>query len=532
MVYYNWTTGLRSLRAVLFGHSFVAEDQPSTVPTIKTIQGLGRTPCQFFTNRQVKADLLKMDPLVAAAFHNLNCSRLCRLPEELLLSIMIILDLPDVQCLRRSTRLFLRLYSSSEFNRFHVTSGATLGRPFRPWRYPLPSTLPPARDFEGYCQSCPEIRTDRTWNDKMSQLTKQYLHCSGCERDHPAYLFSMAQRNGLPSNRVCIGRQGTVRYCHHNVVEWRKVAILSRWLCELQLDDVKTLPRVVIDECEEHSHGPKHHSPSSLQLFPGGIKPTVELRGDERNGVTMFIQWSGHLLLPSPEELGQDNGITPRLMHKLLRSLRQDGAEWIVPELPLGRLIEMNCFDPNLCRCLHYAGIEQLPQKWQLSTQEMVDERRASQPPPCRFHREYGLRPLQALQKDHDTGSIQGEEEKWGCHRAIVRTLGDSVNDSATFEVTINPCAGGSDRCLRVQYSHSVNIIPKSQSESVNTFKPLPITAAWIQALDPSSYGLWTDESTRRLLWCLDRGCKNYPGYLRRFPGPSAEINRACEGDC
>lgn len=163
---------------------------------------------------------------------------------------------------------------------------------------------------------------------------------------------------------VCIGRQGTVRYCHHNVVEWRKVAILSRWLCELQLDDVKTLPRVVIDECEEHSHGPKHHSPSSLLLFPGGIKPTVELRGDERNGLTMFIQSSGHLLLPSPEELGQENVITPKLMHKLLRSLRQDSAEWIVPELPLGRLIEMNCFDPNLCRCLHYAGIEQLPQKW------------------------------------------------------------------------------------------------------------------------------------------------------------------------
>lgn len=78
MVYYNWTTGLRSLRAVLFGHGVVAEDQPSTVPTIKTTQGLGRTLCQCFTNRQVKAELLKMDPLVAAAFHNLNCSRLCK----------------------------------------------------------------------------------------------------------------------------------------------------------------------------------------------------------------------------------------------------------------------------------------------------------------------------------------------------------------------------------------------------------------------------------------------------------------------
>ena len=212
-----------------------------------------------------------MDPLVAAAFHNLNCSRLCSLPEELLLRIMIILNLPGVQCLRRSTRLFLRLYSSSEFNRFYVTSGATLGQPFRPWRYTLPSTLPSDRDFEGYCQSCREIRTDKTWNDKMSQLTKQYLHCSGCERDHPAYLFSMAQRNGLSSNRVCIGRQGTVRYCHHNVVEWRKVAILSRWLCELQLDDVKTLPRVVSTNVRSIPTAPSITVPHHSSCFPAAL---------------------------------------------------------------------------------------------------------------------------------------------------------------------------------------------------------------------------------------------------------------------
>ncbi|KAH8680553.1 hypothetical protein BX600DRAFT_444672 [Xylariales sp. PMI_506] len=62
---------------------------------------------------------LDMDPLVAAVFHNENCSALCRLPEELTLAIIEHLDLGSSQCLRRTCRLFLRLYSSPQFSSSH-----------------------------------------------------------------------------------------------------------------------------------------------------------------------------------------------------------------------------------------------------------------------------------------------------------------------------------------------------------------------------------------------------------------------------
>ena len=57
---------------------------------------------------------------------------------------------------------------------------------------------------------------------------------------------------------------------------------------------------------------------------------------------------------------------TPAFLRQQLEGFRKGAAEFIAPESTLGRLGEMNCFDPNRCRCLYYAGMEQLPRGWQL----------------------------------------------------------------------------------------------------------------------------------------------------------------------
>ena len=55
---------------------------------------------------------------------------------------------------------------------------------------------------------------------------------------------------------------------------------------------------------------------------------------------------------------------------------------------------------------------------------------------------------------------------------------------------------------------------------------------AWCQALDPDSYNLADDEETFGVLWCRQKGCKNYYRYIRKAPFPIPSMNRACQKSC
>jgi hypothetical protein len=95
---------------------------PFIPPASWTAHREDRSPCHCSTDRTSLASLAEMDPLIADGYHNLICSPLCRLPEELLLDIMKRLDLVSIQCLRRVSRLFLRLYCSPPFRGCHCDS--------------------------------------------------------------------------------------------------------------------------------------------------------------------------------------------------------------------------------------------------------------------------------------------------------------------------------------------------------------------------------------------------------------------------
>lgn len=76
------------------------------------------------------SDNYRMGLLVAAAYHNMICSPLYNLLEELVLSIKGHLDVSDVQCIRGASRLFLRLYCSQESRATHNLHMRILGLGF------------------------------------------------------------------------------------------------------------------------------------------------------------------------------------------------------------------------------------------------------------------------------------------------------------------------------------------------------------------------------------------------------------------
>ncbi|KAK8035196.1 F-box domain- cyclin-like protein [Apiospora rasikravindrae] len=71
------------------------------------------------------------------------------------------------------------------------------------------------------CDDCAELRRDLAAYKRALRRVYQTMLCSSCKAYHPVFLFSLAERQKGPSRRVCIGRQGHVRLCQHETVNWQ-----------------------------------------------------------------------------------------------------------------------------------------------------------------------------------------------------------------------------------------------------------------------------------------------------------------------
>jgi hypothetical protein len=353
----------------------------------------------------------------------------------------------------------------------------------------------------------------------IARLTSHYMHCSGCRVDHPVGLFSAAQRRVPSRKRVCIGREGFVRLCDHKVVTWVKVASIAMEITKPDTGSEELDITIDLFQCLDNSHFPKHHGKNSPQILNQQIGPCVGVRRNSRDSVSVHLKWLGHLCLPDldSDELFHDGRATPGLLRRYLEHLRQGAAEFIAPEFPPGRLTEMNCFDPNRCCCLRLAGVEELPYGWQLAP---LQELKRSN---CREHPEHLLRALHPS-KDYRRGSSYVRREWTGAHCVGVQTTGTLKYGSSRVVVRVDPCAGES-RCLQIKYNRRIAILPKS-------CRPGRVTMAWCQALDPDSYNLTDDTESYGVLWCRQRGCRNYYRYLKKALVPLGDTHRECTKSC
>lgn len=131
------------------------------------------TSCGFCL--QESGVLGAMDPSVAAAYHNLNHSLLCRLSEELLLDIMEYLDPVSIYRLRKVSRLFPRLFGSACFAHLHDDQSFSDPRPWTSQR-PLEATQrywEPMAELirkDRYCAQCWTEFPNPTWEEKFERL--------------------------------------------------------------------------------------------------------------------------------------------------------------------------------------------------------------------------------------------------------------------------------------------------------------------------------------------------------------------------
>jgi hypothetical protein len=487
--------------------------------------------CQYSDSFSVMTNEAEMDPIIAAGFHNLTCSRLCRLPEELLLDIMKRLDMTTIQCLRRTSRLFLRLYSSPVFcnsylehddQRLQLEHHDHWHEPRRKRGDTWPGELQVLldKDMAGYCEGCQKRRRLQSWMSKKTALTGKYLHCSGCNIDHPVCLFSKSQRSARPKSRICIGREGHLRMCEHQTITWDKIIRIGKPLAELDIE----IPAIVnVCDCLDESHFPTHHTKDASLLSRHPTFPLLKISGCKQSVVFVTIVWYGHLCLPDIgfEEDGYNKIATPSQMCQELRQFRKGAAEFILPEFTPGHLIEMNCFDPNRCSCLRYAGPEQLPKGWKLAPDKVSDflpytTKKTTlidmQHPACRSHPGHRLSALRAFEPDKQEG-LQSEQKRIETHFISIPTPGDS--SLVILEIVSCPAQS---RCVQIRYNRVITVISKAS-------RPSRVTWQWCQAMDPDSYNLTNDKESFEILWCRQPECKNYYKYLKKAPFRVKDMN-------
>lgn len=436
---------------------------------------------------------------------------LCSLPEEILLLIMELLDPTSMQCLRRTSRVFLRLFSfpcfRGQHNRDLNGMPQSSRSPFFPWARA-------SRIFEAeahtqqfidllerdakkkLCSDCRARASGLAGFQRTRSFIDKLLYCTGCKTDHPLAYFSAAQRQPwCDATRVCVGREGHVRLCEHLVIGWDAISDAAGDLQDEAPGCTDVFVIMPLLKCQETSHIAMHHKATDK------AHPRLKLVR-HRGRTWLRMSWTGHLTLPR----GRHNGYSACDMTDDLSRLRTGAAEHIAPRLGPGYLQEMRLFDPNRCGFLDYTGTSAgniVPGDWSFGSFGPQPSDTAYQS--CRLRSGCSLHDKKGgewTQTDgitvgsHVTSTILGQEpgmtgSEYGC---FIKT---------------RPCRVRR-RCLELFYARNIIIQP------MNTASCTKVTHAWFEAVDPDSYALREDAETYGTLWCRDEACANYYRYLDR----------------
>ncbi|KAK0674491.1 hypothetical protein QBC41DRAFT_212530 [Cercophora samala] len=320
---------------------------------------------------------------VDAAVQNYLENGFYKLPDNVILSIMKLLDAVSLECLRRTGRLFLQLFEKCDF----LPAGYKV-MDF-PWARSSQSLTPQQRITlasllrrDSYCTDCHAAKLATNWGQRVHDLTQVYLHCSGCQLDHPVCLFLPSERSKGRDSRLCIGHTGYIRLCSHAVFRWSDVQrVPSRATFSWQrLKGTEVNDETVVmcrhkdhmQPCQQQPRGwsfPILFSRKSWQEATFPLHPRVSIRktqvwwnndmSETQKKLTLYISWMAHV------DLGHnDQSLTPDMLDEHLSNLREQQAGFTCPEAEPGRLIEKMLFDPNRCDCLRYTQLDRLGGTW------------------------------------------------------------------------------------------------------------------------------------------------------------------------
>ncbi len=539
-------------------------------------------------------------------------SQLCALPEETLLEILSHLDPSTLQCLRRTSRLFLRLFSAPRFSHLHNTD--TISRalsnaplPILPWARPSPVVeFQACRDKSRICTLPSEtqhhtsalFKFDRAVHPRCAScrayggnslhsahqiavdLVTKRLHCSSCEATHPRAYFSAAARSPETSDkdRKCIGHEGFIRLCEHEIISWEKID--KAWKKHLAKQPDQASPpnpdqrfKVPLIICKHESHHSWHHIPAPIQGGmppPKSVQPSAHIEYTPDGVRALVLQWTGHCTILERQPLPGGRLMPAQLARDLDGFRLNPGsvAGNLVPQPGPGNLLfrgvrgrgfppEMRCFDPSKCSCLDWGreyqfrqiagGCALLSDAYDTTVSGSKSCRQHEElrfdalkpstpsPPPAIVNNPFAPPGPAAPPSSTGIDSIRAKqrEEIFKAHSAQT-LLGQVPGLKYGWDVAFGPCVSPTPtlfrtglaritRCLEARYRRVIPL-PATPGTSMARHPPTALPDGFMEAIHPDSYHLRADAETHSVSWCMDgnMNCVNYAYYSER------PIMRAC----
>ncbi|KAK0724241.1 hypothetical protein B0H67DRAFT_640814 [Lasiosphaeris hirsuta] len=302
-----------------------------------------------------------MDPLIAARVYNQRYSYLDRLPDELLVQILVDCHKSDsvaLCCLAQVSRRlrdlivaeFPRSVPCVDGGRGYLTGGYDLAE-FRK-RLCRDKICADCRPFVGPVSKY--LFADINCCEFRAISIGQGLHCDSCDRNHHTSCFIPSDQREGALKRRCIGRRGTVRLCDHMQISWDTIEAhvakyWNDWNGRQAIDLQACLDNFRI-ECYDLSHDRR----CSAEQAP--TWPRARLRKNPSNLISLRLEWTPHSgcealgIRPGPNA---EQASAPAL-RGLFRQYQQGAGGSICPSLSGSESPEMTCFDPHKCTCVHY----------------------------------------------------------------------------------------------------------------------------------------------------------------------------------
>lgn len=417
------------------------------------------------------------NPWNEAYARNLNESRFCALPPELIRRVALHMTPSSIYFFRQTCRLFLshveeRTFSNS-IGSVHSDQQGSIWH--RLWlnipRYETVSEETQIRDITQrmlLCKPCRDFRTSGDRDLVRGNFQRTELYCHGCQKEHPRIFFSKQQREH--SSPQCLGREGVVRLCTHLAVSWHDLEMHHRY------DDPKVF------QCTDVSH----HLTPRQQTEVGQVSsdwaenkyfPTITAtfrgnKGRQHSPRDVHLSWQ---VIPFELPLIPKFPTSLHAFHRKVQESMGASTVSLCPHKTYEDTSMLCAFDPNHCVCFG---------------RQMVNDHIV---PRCCYYNTCCAKHLEA----HE------------CR-----------NPLEVLPVA-NPCSGG--RCWTIQ--HRTQVQHRSicrdcmteyswsrQGEQIKLRRTSDFTAKtpldpeWLCLLDPGSID-FQDSETEHFLWCRDGDC-------------------------
>ncbi|MBE3046231.1 hypothetical protein IMZ48_27580, partial [Candidatus Bathyarchaeota archaeon] len=286
------------------------------------------------------------------------------------------LDHLAISCLRRTSRIFLRLFTHSpirpiaEYTELITQYDDPIAQYHGPWPRQISLSYDEKSDLrqilfrDKYCGPCHGVRRWRFgYPLEIEALCSARLFCGGCGALHSAGMFSAGERVVAdPERRACLAHEGHLRVCQHRVISW---ADIQRWSGFLGEHSQTYTVRV----CGARSHM-SSCSRGPISVGSGGV--AVVLQRVEEKKLQVTVQWDVHVSVPRME--GSLEKYDAAEVRRISERLHADAGQFIVPSFQEGAPPHMAAFDPNYCACLQYPGRRLLD--WQMPELHEIHEAR------------------------------------------------------------------------------------------------------------------------------------------------------------